>query len=55
VPPKAVFNALICFVGPMINVVPVSAIAYVDELTTVDPTFTLFKRDNYGEKKKPTI
>ncbi len=42
-PPKATFSAVTVVTGPMINVVPVSAIAYADELTTVDPAVTLFK------------
>ncbi len=43
IPSKAAFNALTCLLGPTINVVPVSAMAYVDVLIIVDPTCTLFK------------
>jgi hypothetical protein len=36
----------------MINVVPVSAIASANMLTTVDPTLILFKSDNYCNKEQ---
>ncbi len=36
----------------MMNVVPVSTMAYVVELITVDPTLTLFKLSNQSEKRK---
>ena len=51
VPPKAIFSAVTCVVGPMMNVVPVSAIAYADELTVIDPTATLFKSNNKHQMK----
>ena len=38
VPPSAIFKALTASTGPIINVVPVSTIAYRDELITVVPT-----------------
>ncbi len=50
-PPKASFSAWICAEGPMMSVVPVSAIAYADELTIVDPTLTLFKLDHQSKKE----
>jgi hypothetical protein len=51
VPPKAAFSAWICALGPMMSVVPVSAIAYADELIIVDPTLTLFKLDHQYKKE----
>ncbi len=50
-PPKAAFNAWTCAEGPMMSVVPVSAIAYAVELIIVDPTLTLFKLVKQNEKE----
>ncbi len=49
--PKASFSAWICAEGPMMSVVPVSAIAYAVELIIVDPTLTLFKLVKQNEKE----
>jgi hypothetical protein len=38
VPPRAIFKALTDSDGPIINVVPVSTIAYKEELIAVVPT-----------------
>jgi hypothetical protein len=53
-PPKAAFSAMTSAVGPIIIVVPVSAIAYADVLTTVVPTLMLFKLNNKHEMKNLT-
>jgi predicted PurR-regulated permease PerM len=45
------FIALITAVGPMIAVVPVSAIAYANDDTIVDPTITLLRSYDKSERK----
>jgi hypothetical protein len=52
--PKSVFSSLACAKGPTINVVPESAIAAADVLTTFVPTLTLFKLNNQREMKNFT-
>jgi hypothetical protein len=49
--PKPMFIALIAAVGPMIAVVPVSAIAYANDDTIVDPTITLVRSYDKSERK----
>ncbi len=46
VAPRATFNSVTCVFGPIMNVVPVSSMAYVVELIIVDPTLTLLKTNH---------